>query len=253
MSKSNLILQLKVNKIIAEEIKSGTIKYEPYLSKNNNIISGIESKSHTSFIRPSSNINSSELHKECDYDDILIRDYKTLCPKNMNEWPQKTNLRCWYCSLYFNTMPIKIPYKYDENTDLFHVYGCFCSFNCAMKKNEIETSNLHKDKINSLLHLLYKRMYGEVKYINPSPDKELLKEYGGNLTKEEYKNIIDNNIESSKILLPPIVDIGYSAGLQTLPETKKNQSLGNMLGYSLTDKINTFESSSVMNNFIKFN
>lgn len=257
---SNLILQLKVNKTKAEQIKnsvlSGNIKYVPYLNQR---VSGIEPNISSSLIRPSPGANIScgaiEINRNQEYDDTLIRDHKTICPNQVKDWPQRTNLRCWYCGLHFDSRPVKMPYKYDESTDTFHVYGCFCSFNCVMKKNEIETGNLHKDKIYSLIHLLYKKLYGDIKYINPSPNKELLQEYGGDLTQEQYKYMITENIESSKVLLPPIVDIGYSAGLQNLPDTKRNQSLGNMLGYSLGSGsiINSFESSSVMNNFIKFN
>lgn len=251
---SSLILQLKVNKAKAEEIKSSTFKYEPYLNQKNTAVSGIEPKTMSAFVRPTSTVSygGMEINRDRDYDNSLIHDHKTICPNEPKDWPQKTNLRCWYCGLHFDTIPVKMPYKYDEDTDQFHVYGCFCSFNCAMKKNEIETGNLHKDKIDSLIHLLYKKIYKEVKYINPSPNKELLQEYGGNLSQEQYKLMISENIESSKVLLPPIIDIGYSAGLQNLPDTKRNQSLGNMLGYSLTSNTSTFESSSVMNNFIKF-
>lgn len=258
---SNLILELKVGKNRAIELKNSVLyhnygealKYNPVIPNVLNNVSGLEQMSNSiSFVKNSSS-NSSNLYTEIyrDYDNSLIQDYKTICTNKLKDWPQRTNLKCWHCTLHFDTIPCKIPYKYDDETDIFYVYGCFCSFNCALAYNS--SKNLHKDKIDSLIHLLYKKLHnGKIKYINPAPDKELLKEYGGNLTPEEYKLIIKDNLDSSKVLLPPIIDIGYTTGIQNMPNTEKNQSLGSMLGYPLINNYQQFDSNSVMNNFIQF-
>lgn len=255
---SNLILQLKVSKTKADEIKNTVsftdLSYCPVVETTHNIVSGLDQiPKSTAFLRINDDLgNNSYSTINRNYDDSLIHNHKTICTNELKDWPQRTNLRCWHCTLHFDTIPCKIPYYYDEDSERFHVYGCFCSFNCALAYNS--NKNLHKDKIDCLIHLLYKKLHqGEVKYINPAPDKELLQEYGGNLTVDEYKLIIKDNLDSSKVLLPPIIDIGYSGGIQNLPDTKRNQSLGSMLGYPVIQNANSFESNSVMNNFIQFN
>src|SRR5690349_6873648 len=42
----------------------------------------------------------------------------------------KTKMHCWWCDHQFNNYPCFIPTKYYKKT--YYVYGCFCSFNCAM-------------------------------------------------------------------------------------------------------------------------
>ena len=68
---------------------------------------------------------------------------------------EKTNVRCWWCTLPFDNVPCGIPHHHVDN--VFHVYGCFCSFNCALSY----AINFPKKFTNlwnkiSLLHLLYK-------------------------------------------------------------------------------------------------
>ena len=61
---------------------------------------------------------------------------------NLNSWIKKTNLKCWYCDLNFDNMPVFIPKVIEHsglNTDYnISSYGCFCSFCCAT-----EYTNLH--------------------------------------------------------------------------------------------------------------
>ena len=113
---------------------------------------------------------------------------------------------------------------------MFYVYGCYCSFNCAVSHlfYRCDISNQEKWDSYNLLHLLQKKMLGQsgketnkIKLANP---QETLDIFGGpfSITKfrENSKDIIshiitntDNNLEninqnvSYKILYPPIISL----------------------------------------------
>lgn len=136
------------------------------------------------------------------YDDF-VRKYKEY--NTMSDWPETTNIRCWFCTLNFDTVPCALPHKKMGKT--FYVYGCFCSFNCALAYC-LKSKNTNKYEIISLLNLLYTEMFGEIKKIIPAPEKELLEEYGGNLTREQYRQKLENSVTQLNYILPPIIGIG---------------------------------------------
>lgn len=122
-------------------------------------------------------------------------------------WPLTTNIKCWNCTRNFETRPVGIPYKYVNK--IFYTFGCFCSFSCAYSHN-LATKNGYKWDSSALLLLLYKKMSGNtyIDHIKPAPPKEVLVDYGGNITEEEYQKIIDEtSITIVDILLPPIVSM----------------------------------------------
>ena len=49
------------------------------------------------------------------------------------EWPQSIDINCWWCRHSFDTQPVSLPEKLIDS--VFHLQGCFCSFNCALKHN----------------------------------------------------------------------------------------------------------------------
>ena len=45
---------------------------------------------------------------------------------------RKTDICCWWCC-HKCDVPLSLPEKLYDDT--FHVFGCFCSFNCAAAYN----------------------------------------------------------------------------------------------------------------------
>ena len=120
------------------------------------------------------------------------------------KWSEHTNILCWWCTLQFDNIPIAIPYKIKNN--IFHVFGCFRSFSCALSYN-IHSKNFDIWERCSLLHLLYKKMTNSYINIIPAPPKEIMIRYGGYITSEEYvKNLLKIK-KSFSILIPPIISI----------------------------------------------
>lgn len=125
-------------------------------------------------------------------------------------WPEKTNIKCWWCTLSFDNVPCFVPKK--MRAGRYHVIGCYCSFNCAMAYNLYSLDQNQHDCLRqcALLHTLYTEIHGETKEILPSPPKETMIMYGGKLTIEEYrKKIKDCSVQSYKLNYPPIVGINF--------------------------------------------
>jgi hypothetical protein len=122
---------------------------------------------------------------------------------NIDTWKKKTNIKCWCCTLSFDTVPIFIPKviepitlknkvereKITKQQFSISVYGNFCSFGCAY--HYIETHNFNiSDKIESInkLKLLHKLFYNtKLKDIGFYPDPYQLAQYGGTLTEVEFR------------------------------------------------------------------
>ncbi len=112
-------------------------------------------------------------------------------------WIKHTNLKCWYCSLNFDSIPVFIPINvYKKNNILYQdVHGNFCSFNCAKSYINIYFANGDTFIYNNNLIKLYKIFNKKnIANIDISPPKFDMEIYGGYLTEDEYKNKISNLI-----------------------------------------------------------
>lgn len=102
---------------------------------------------------------------------------------------KKTNIKCWWDGHSFSTLPCVLPELLHNN--IYHVLGCFCSFNCALAYNlyYLKDSKVHYRK--SLVYKLYREMYDlsidEEIEIKEAPPKEVLEDYGGDMSIEVFR------------------------------------------------------------------
>jgi len=96
---------------------------------------------------------------------------------------------CFWCTCDFDNPQIYIPKYYLRET--YHVYGCFCSPECAtayLMKEQLDTST--KFERYHLINNIYGNIYGYEKNIKPSPNPYyVLDKYYGNLTIQEYRSL----------------------------------------------------------------
>ena len=113
---------------------------------------------------------------------------------------------CFFCTCEFNNDPIYIPYSHINNK--YNVYGNFCTVNCAagflFNIETIDTSILYERYY--LLNQLYKRINnnGNIKCA-PNPYYTLDK-YFGNLSIEEYRQLL-NQDDVVSVITEPICKI----------------------------------------------
>jgi hypothetical protein len=129
--------------------------------------------------------------------DLLI-----LCPllknKYGNDWPDKSSYLCWNCDMSFNTCPIGIPDK--EYMGKYYCYGNFCSFQCSARYIYDKESHTDYIKKYSMLCTLYQtvnNLTADNKIIM-APSRELREKYGGNISDEKYREIINSSNDEIK-------------------------------------------------------
>ena len=99
---------------------------------------------------------------------------------------------CFWCTYDFDNPPIYIPKHFIKGS--YHVYGCFCTPECA-------TAHLMDENIDSsskferyhLINNIYSKIYDYKKNIKPAPNPfYLLDKYYGNLSIQEYRSLLRN-------------------------------------------------------------
>lgn len=142
--------------------------------------------------------------------------------------PKEKDTACWWCCHMFDTIPIGLPEKYDKGE--FHLYGHFCSFNCAHAYN-IQLNDFKVWQRYSLLNLYKKKVYdishNNVK-IMPAAPKQLLKMFGGELTIEQFRESHAALTKEYRYMLPPYIPINGVVEEVNKTVTKLPQCNGNL-------------------------
>jgi hypothetical protein len=100
---------------------------------------------------------------------------------------------CFWCTCDFDSPSIYIPKTLTK--DVYNVYGCFCSPECAaafLMNENIDTST--KFERYHLLNSLYGKIYKYEKSIKIAPNPfYLLNKFYGNLTIQEYRKLFQSD------------------------------------------------------------
>ena len=138
---------------------------------------------------------------ECESDDGCVKDtckkeiWKKLKQLEHNLHINNTHNKksaCFWDTCAFDNPPIYIPKHFINGT--YHVYGCFCSPECAVADlmNECIDSSTKFERYH-LLNNIYSKIYDYKKSIKPSPNPfYMLEKYYGNLTTQEYRSLLRN-------------------------------------------------------------
>jgi hypothetical protein len=125
--------------------------------------------------------------------------------RSLSSWIKKTSIKCWYCDLNFDNIPIFIPTSIEKlgGPDLYNIgtHGCFCSFCCAVSHNDLYNPKICNNVVkNEMLLYLFKIFYNKsVKYISRSPDKYIMKQYGGNIDSSVYRGLVNKLIPNDTL------------------------------------------------------
>lgn len=143
--------------------------------------------------------------------------------------PEKTEIACFWCCHSFNYQPVAIPsHILDE---VWHMYGNFCSPECA-------TSYLFKERIDAhvqwerfaLLNSLYSEdamvAAGSPVGIRPAPPREVLRMFGGSMDISEFRAAVHEKRLRIDVLTPPMVSIIQT--MDTKPIDFYDQNLKNV-------------------------
>jgi hypothetical protein len=142
--------------------------------------------------------------------------------------PSSTKVHCFWCAHAFEGTPCFLPVK--EESGSYHVYGNYCTPQCALAYLLYEHLDSHvRWERMALLHRMYKcngRLY-------PAPPRESLVSFGGIYTIEDFRQIISVNKVRVDVQVPPMVSILWT--LDTKPIDFYDSSLQNTFaqGFSM--------------------
>jgi hypothetical protein len=134
--------------------------------------------------------------------------------------PESVDAACFWCAGCFEGRPIVIPSLEEHGT--YKVYGNFCTLSCSLSYllNEQVDPQVRWER-QALLH----RMYAQPEPIHPAPARESLRHFGGALSYEQYRDIIEKKKIRVDTHLPPVISI--LATLDTKPIDFYETSLRN--------------------------
>jgi len=143
--------------------------------------------------------------------------------------PEKTEICCFWCCHSFSSPPVAIPSHIMDDT--WHMYGNFCSPECA-------TAYLFKERLDShiqweryaLLNSLYNDdaeiPSGSPRGIRSAPPREVLRMFGGSMDISEYRAVLHEKKLRIDVMTPPMVSIIQT--MDTKPVDFYDQNLKNV-------------------------
>jgi hypothetical protein len=151
----------------------------------------------------------------------LLKDFEM--KSRSSEWPSSTSICCYWCCHTFMTPPFGIPVKYVEGSPStehhgkFHVFGCFCSLECAAAYNFDACSDSIDEKWErySLINFLSRSLASDdpaqqqqrqQARVKLAPNRLALKMFGGHMSIEDFRA----TAQSSKMVninFPPMATL----------------------------------------------
>jgi hypothetical protein len=207
----NIILHLKcslkdlqINTLLSSNVESfnfsdskGDLSYEVISSNEPLFIKN-------SYSEIDNSCNKNKLHNENEYDDEpnFNKDLETKeIWKKIKQLEHNLHINnisdkksaCFWDTCEFDNPPVYIP-KY-SNKNSYHVYGCFCSPECAVAHlmEENIDSSIKFERYHLINHI-YSQIYNYTKNIKPAPNPYyMLEKYYGNLNIQEYRTLLRND------------------------------------------------------------
>lgn len=111
----------------------------------------------------------------------------------VKDWVKSINIKCWSCDCTFHTVPLFIPLSITSSGDPVRIsmdtFGNFCSWNCASLHIETYQKSNNRWESREMLKFLYKCFTGDkISEILPAMSKTNMKQYGGDMTIQEYRS-----------------------------------------------------------------
>lgn len=142
-------------------------------------------------------------------EEVLVTSGRPIVPGKSN------SLLCWWCCHPFEDVPIVLPRHLYYPTQAYHVYGNFCSPNCAKAFLIAEQGQLGTKRLawfKELLASYYSIPVGTV--IHAAPPRTFLTCFGGRMSIEEFRAASVNS--TYRQLKPPLIPMVTQA-LRTTP------------------------------------
>lgn len=139
---------------------------------------------------------------------------------------------CWWCCHSFEGTPLTMPYKYDDRRNKFYTAGNYCSWSCV-KSHAIEKYGCTRGGIIcGNIMVMRKKMYNQFGHVKPAPSRYVLKEFGGDMTIEEFRENQTRDVtEPKKVETTPVINntVPIISDTKRMDEIKNATSSNNAL------------------------
>lgn len=199
----------------------------PFQNQNEN---PLDNNNYTEYINSLNNPRVKDLQFSSSFDyhkktDLLMRQF--IEANSRKEWPASTPIHCFWCCHPFETKPCGLPLEYKNET--YHVYGCFCSPECAAAYNFNDFQDTDKRwERYSLLNRLYKKRELPNSKIKLAPPRQTLQIFGGPLSIIQFRKTLETYDKTYVLNFPPMTSINVQqeqVNFDTSQFNKKDMSL----------------------------
>ena len=121
----------------------------------------------------------------------------------ISEWPQRTDICCWWCCHRFECVPVCVPALYSLEKRLFEVFGVFCSWNCAKAYVQSGYSSDSSEQLMWMRILAHEVFKCNIDELNAAPPRIFLKMFGGHLDISDFR--AKSQTVTTTVLKPPLV------------------------------------------------
>ena len=187
---SNEIINKNPASLFSTIYSPDIISYSQNHNQNNTFGGNIPTQMHDDEYTNASNLNERDIWKKINQ--LKISFHKSdICQNTRSTGAQRS--ACFWCTCEFDSPAIYIPKSVLK--DMYNVYGCFCSPECAaafLMNESIDTST--KFERYHLLNSLYGKIYKHEKSIKIAPNPYyLLNKFYGNLSIQEYRKLFQSD------------------------------------------------------------
>lgn len=148
---------------------------------------------------------------------------------------EKNNFKCmwcWWCCHSFEGTPLSMPYKYDDRRNKFYTAGNYCSWSCVKSHAIDKYGCTIGSRVCGNVVMMRKKMFNQIGPVKPAPNRFVLKEFGGDMTIEEFRENQTRDIdEPKKIESVPVINkvIPIISNTKRMDEIKNASSSNNAL------------------------
>ena len=156
--------------------------------------------------------------------------------------PHWREVDCNFCCHPFDTPPVPLPFFYDRKDDVWHVFGIYCSWNCAKAAIYEQQGFNCGERVLLLENLARSRFqYRGSEPIVPAPPRSRLRKFSGpgpgTLTIEEFRLESEKGFYTTVISPPLLRGPSETNAPMVFPSVTRNMNgrnfVGNILGWFL--------------------
>ena len=141
---------------------------------------------------------------------------------------------CWWCCHTFEGTPLTVPHRYDDRRSKFYTAGNYCSWSCIKSHAIDKFGDVKGGIVCGNIIMMRRKMYNQIGSVKCAPNRFKLKEFGGDMTIEEFReNLTKDVTKPEPVETAPVVE----NVIPIISNTKKMDEINSSTGKNETLKL----------------